>query len=383
VAAGEGVSSRPGPAVSTALLTKWAEVEAAAIRDNLAALRRAVGEGVRVMAMVKADGYGHGATPASRAALEGGASWLGVSSAEEALALRRDGIGAPVLVVGWTPPSRMEELIRARVHLTVWSEEQVRAAAAAAGEEPALLHLKVDSGMGRLGCRPEELPGLAAAVDAAGRRARPVGLLTHFADAEGDPAFTRLQDRLFVEAAAELTRRWPGVLLHAANSAAALLHPETRHDLVRCGIAIYGYPPPNVPEGSGFRPALRMVARVAQVKTVRRGESVGYGRTWIAERSTRVATVAAGYADGVQRAQSNRGMVLVGGRRCPIVGRVSMDQMAVDVSEVGAARPGDEVVIIGCQGEERLGAEAVAAASGTISYEVLCAVSARVPRIAR
>jgi len=422
-------------------LTKWASVDVAAIRDNAAVLRARAGDRVQLMAMVKADGYGHGAVLASTAALRGGATWLGVSSPDEALRLRQEGITAPILVVGWTPPVRMAELIVAGVDITVWEPAQVEAAAVAAagsraaggraaggppgggpaGGGPATvpplgrLHLKVDTGMGRLGCPPPQLGELAEAVWRAGDLVRPVGVLTHFADAEADPEFTCRQDRLFREAAERLRRRWPGLLLHAANSAATLLHPGSRHDLIRCGIALYGYPPPGtgvaaklgvppagagasaerggrlarpaaIAEGgtaavAGLRPAMTFTARITQVKTVSAGESVGYGRTWVAERDTRIATVAAGYADGVHRAQSNRGVVLIGGRRCPIVGRVSMDQLTADVSAAGGARAGDEAVIFGRQGAEWLGADEVAAAVGTISYEVLCSVSARVPRV--
>lgn len=364
-------------------LTKWAEVDSSAIRDNVAAIRKVVGAGVQVMAMVKAEGYGHGAALASASALEGGASWLGVSSAEEALQLRSEGFTVPILLVGWCPPGLLGPLIGAGVHLTVWTPEQIAAAAASAGSTPARLHLKVDTGMGRLGCAPADLPWLVEAVERAGGRAQPIGLFTHFASADDDPEFTRLQNQRFVQASQALRGRWPELLLHAANSAATLLHPETRHHLVRCGIAIYGYPPPAAARVVLLRPAMRLVARVTQVKTVPAGGSVGYGRTWVAVRPTAVATVAAGYGDGVHRAQSNRGSLLVGGRRCPIVGRVSMDQLSVDVSQAGRVRPGDEAVIFGRQGEEELGADEVAGVVGTISYEVLCAVSARVPRLRR
>ena len=232
-----------------------------------------------------------------------------------------------------------------------------------------------------LGALPAQLPELMAAVDRAGARVEPVAAFTHFADAEDDPGYTLSQDAVFLEAAAALRQRWPGLLLHAANSAAALGLPATRHDLVRCGIAIYGYAPAGAQGAARLRPAMSFHARVTQVKTVRGGQSVGYGRTWVAERDTRVAAIAAGYADGVQRAQSNRGSVLVGGRRCPIIGRVSMDQLTADVSLVEGVKAGDEAVLFGRQGGVWLGADDVGSAAGTISYEVLCAVSARVPRL--
>jgi alanine racemase len=364
------------------LLAKWAEVDGAAIRHNAEVIRRVVGDGVALMAMVKANGYGHGAVLAATAALQGGATWLGVSSAEEALQLRAEGLRARVLVVGWTPPTQLPALIAAGVDLTVWEPGQVEAAATAAGTLPARLHLKVDSGMGRLGALPAAVPDLVEAVERAGARVEPVAAFTHFADAEADPEFTRSQDAVFLVAVGEMRRRWPGLLLHAANSAAALGIPETRHDLVRCGIALYGYVSAGVEGEAELRPAMSLRARVTQVKTLRRGRSAGYGRTWVAERETRVAAIAAGYADGVHRAQSNRGSVLVGGRRCPIIGRVSMDQLTADVSAVEGVRAGDEAVIFGRQGDAWLGADEVGAAAGTISYEVLAGLSGRVPRLA-
>ncbi len=373
-----------GPAAAPAgrqRYTRWADVDAAAIRHNLGVIRDVVGDGVAVMAMVKAGGYGHGDTLAAAAALDGGASWLGVSSAEEALHLRAEGFACPLLIAGAASPAHLAALVAAGVDLAVWDPDQVDDAAAAGAGTPARLHLKVDSGMGRLGALPAQLPELMAAVDRAGARVEPVAAFTHFADAEDDPGYTLSQDAVFLEAAAALRQRWPGLLLHAANSAAALGLPATRHDLVRCGIAIYGYAPAGAQGAARLRPAMSFHARVTQVKTVRGGQSVGYGRTWVAERDTRVAAIAAGYADGVQRAQSNRGSVLVGGRRCPIIGRVSMDQLTADVSLVEGVKAGDEAVLFGRQGGVWLGADDVGSAAGTISYEVLCAVSARVPRL--
>ncbi len=366
----------------TAHLLKWAEIDAGAITANTEAVCRRVGKGVAVMAMVKAEGYGHGAVLAATAALEGGATWLGVSSAEEALHLREAGFRAPILITGWAHPAHLEALVAAGVDITVWDSQQVQsAAAAAAAAQPARLHMKVDTGMGRLGCRPEALAGLIEAIEGAGRRVVPVGLFTHFAASDTDREYSLLQNQRLLAAASVVRGRFPEVMLHAANSAAALHLPETRHRLVRCGIALYGYAP-GVGADGPRAPAMSFRARVTQVKTVAPGESVGYGRTWVAERATRVATVAAGYADGVHRLLSNRGMVLIGGRRSPIVGRISMDQLTADVSEVDAeVRPGDEALIFGRQGSEWLGADETAAWAGTISYEMLCAVSNRVIRV--
>lgn len=361
---------------------KRAEVDAGALRDNAAAVVRHVGPGVGVMAMVKANGYGHGLETAGEAALEGGATWLGVSSAEEARQALR--FGAPVLVVGWTDPADHDELVSAGVHVTVWDAEAVEALAAAAGRtgRQARAHVKIDTGMGRLGARPERLPELERVLAAHASEIDVAGLFTHFADSEApDLGFTDEQHERFVELAAGLRELAPQALVHCANSGAILRAPHTHHDLVRLGIALYGYPPLTARDALPLRPAMTVVAPVTLVKTVAAGDTVGYCRTWRASAPTRVATVAAGYADGVQRAQSNRGTVLVAGVRCPIVGLVSMDQITVDVSEVDGVRPGDEVVLFGERNGARLGADEVAAVVGTIPHEVLCGVSARMPRV--
>jgi alanine racemase len=236
--------------------------------------------------------------------------------------------------------------------------------------------------MCRLGTPLDQAHTVLRAIRAASPHLRLAGVFTHFADADAeDPAFTWLQHERFlpvVEAARDVD---PDVLVHCANSAATLRFPEMRHDLVRPGIALYGYAPPESSGVVALRPALTFAACVTQVKTVRAGDTVGYGRTWTAERDTRLATVAAGYADGVHRSQSNRGQVLIGGVRCPIVGRVSMDMISVDVSEVDGIGAGDEAIVIGGRDGVQLGADEVGEAGGTVAYEVLCAVSARVPRI--
>jgi alanine racemase len=236
--------------------------------------------------------------------------------------------------------------------------------------------------MGRLGATLEQVHAVLRAIRGAAPHLRLSGIFTHFADADAeDPAFTRLQYQRFlpvVEAARDVN---PDVLVHCANSAALLRFPEMHHDLVRPGIALYGYAPPESAGVVALRPALTFAACVTQVKTVRAGDTVGYGRAWTASRDTRLATVAAGYADGVHRSQSNRGCVLVAGVRCPIVGRVSMDMISVDVSAVDGIGPGDEAIVIGGRQSAHLGADEVGEAGGTVTYEVLCAVSARVPRI--
>jgi len=361
---------------------KWAEIDHAALRDNAATFARAMGGGVELMAMVKADGYGHGVVEAVRAFREGGATRFGVALPGEALELRRAGINDPVLVAGWAHPAAHRALIEAGVELTIPDPASVHTVLAAAEQagKPAQVHLKVDTGMNRQGIRPEDLPAVLGQLQAAAPHLRLAGLFTHFADADGaDPAPTERQHEAFLPVVEAVRGVHPEALVHCANSAAALRFPQMRHDAVRPGIALYGYAPPHCPPIE-LTPAMTVQAVVTHVKTVRAGETVGYGRTWRAERDTRVATIAAGYADGLHRAQSNRGAVIAGGVRCPIVGVVSMDQATVDISAADGVEVGDAVIIVGGRGAQRLGADEVAAVEGTISYEVLCAVSARVPR---
>jgi alanine racemase len=357
---------------------KWAEVSLGALRRNVAAFRAAVGEGPQVMAMVKAGAYGHGGPTAAGALLDGGAAWLGVALPAEALELRAAGIEAPVLVVGWSHPEAHRALVEAGVDLTVSDRDGVEAVAAAARRagRRARMQLKLETGMHRQGIALADLPQVLAAVAAEPAHLELTGVFTHLADADGDdPAHAERQHQRFLPAAQSVRELAPQALVHSANSAAALRFPHMRHDLVRPGIALYGYPPANTPP-LAVEPAMSVRATVSHVHTVPRGESVGYGCTWVAPRDTRVATLAAGYADGVHRAQSNRGSVVIHGVRCPILGRVSMDQVTVDASQLDAVAPGDVATLVGPE----LRADEVAAVEGTISYEVLCAVSARVPR---
>ncbi|HZS15413.1 MAG TPA: alanine racemase [Candidatus Dormibacteraeota bacterium] len=357
---------------------KWAEVDLGALRRNLAAVRDAVGDGPQIMAMVKAQAYGHGGVPAARALLDGGATWLGVALPGEALELRRAGIDAPILVVGASPPEAHQAMIEAGVDVTVSDAAGLDPMIAAAGRAArrARVQLKLETGMHRQGIPPAALPEVLARLGANLRHLELTGVFTHLADADGaDPAHAEEQHARFLPAVAQVAALAPEALAHCASSAAALRFPHMRHRLVRPGIALYGYAPANCPPVA-LRPAMTVRALVTHVHTVPRGEYVGYGCTWRAERDTPVATVAAGYADGVQRAQSNRGTVVLGGTRCPIVGRVSMDQVTVDVSALGSVSPGDVATLVG----PGIPADDVAAAGGTISYEVLCAVSGRVPR---
>jgi alanine racemase len=363
---------------------KRVEVDASAIRANTSALVQHVGSGVQVMAMVKSNGYGHGLQVAAEAAIAGGATWLGVASSAEAFDLST--FGVPVLIVGRCDPGSHEALIAESIETTVYDDEGVdtTAGAAARAGRRARVHVKVDTGMGRLGVRPDELGELLRTLSKYSADVEIAGVFTNFADSDApDFGFTDQQHDCFVAAVDEVRAVAPDALAHCSNSGAILRAPHMHHDLVRPGIALYGYAPdaPDI-EVLDLRIAMTMLAPITQVKTVPAGTPVGYGRTWTAPGPTRVATVAAGYADGVLRAQSNVGTVLVAGCRCRIVGRVSMDQLTVDVSDVGTAvRPGDDVVLFGEQGSARLGADEVGGFAGTIEREILTAVPDRIPRV--
>ena len=356
-------------------LRALARVDLGAIEHNAGRLAAAAAPAA-LCAVVKADGYGHGMLPVARAALAGGAAWLAVATAEEARGLRAGGVEAPVLVMGALSPEELEVALAARADVVAWREAFVDALAGA-GELG--VHVKLDTGMGRLGTRdPDEATRVAEAV-AARPGLRLAGAMTHFATADDDPGFLAEQLARFEPWARALKAAHPGLLVHAANSAATLREPASHFDLVRCGIALYGMDPFHFdPAEQGLEPALSLVSYVAEAKIAEPGESVGYGRRFVAERPTRVGTLPIGYGDGVRRALTNNADVLVGGRRVPLVGTVSMDNITVDLGEGGEV--GDEAVLIGAQGGERILAEEVARQLGTINYEVTCGISARVPR---
>ena len=356
-----------------------ARVDLAAIERNCERLAHAVAP-ARLCAVVKADGYGHGAAPAARAAQAGGADWLAVATAQEALDLRAAGIAGPLLVMGALSAGELTDALRARADVVAWRERFVAAVAGHPQGDGAGVHVKLDTGMGRLGTRdPAEATRTAEAV-AAAPRLRLVGAMTHFATADDDPGFAREQLARFTRWADGLRAAHDDLLLHAANSAAALAIPESHLDMARCGIAAYGMDPFGAdPAHHGLEPALELRSYVAEVKPVGAGESVGYGRRFVAAAPTWIGTVPVGYGDGVRRALTNDCDVLVGGRRVPLVGTVSMDNITIDLGPDPAPR-GAEAVLIGTQGHERVLAEEWARRLGTINYEITCAISSRVPR---
>ena len=340
-----------------------------AVRANCALILAHLPRGVRLYAVVKAGGYGHGALPVARAALDGGAAGLAVATLEEAHELRGLLPAEHVLVMGGLPPGEASSAAATGCAIGVFSGDMVDALGG--GDEVVPVHLKIDTGMGRFGCSLEEAPALARRIeDSPGLRL--AGTWTHFASSESDERMTRQQFDRFLDALANFDVD-PG-MRHACNSAGARRHPEFALDAVRCGISIYGF------EWPGTEPALSLRSVVTHVKTVEKGATVGYGARWTAPDRSRVATVAIGYADGVFRARANRGDVLVRGRRAPLIGMVSMDAVTLDVTDVPGVAVGDVATLIGRDGDERITAEEVAAWSGTISYEVLTSIGPRVER---
>ncbi len=361
--------------------TKWAEVDLSAISQNAALVKALVGPQTAVMAVVKANAYGHGAIPAARAALRGGAGWLAVSSVPEGLELRAAGIEAPILNMGYTPPTALAGARDAGLSVTLYDVATLEALRRLPAPRPVAVHVKVDTGMHRLGASPDHAIALARGVLAT-PHLRLEGLWTHFADADGpELQFTRDQLAAFLLVRdAVRADGAPHFISHAANSAALLRVPESRLDLVRPGLVLYGIVPAPGKDPIGVRPALRWYTRVTHVHTVPTGGTVGYGRAFSAPMPTRIATLAAGYADGLQRRLSNRGKAILGGRLAPIVGTISMDQAAADVTAIPGVAVGDVACLIGSEGSVRWEAADAARASDTIPYEVLCAISARVPR---
>ncbi len=366
-------------------LRALARINLAAIKRNVARLRRELGGGAELCAVVKADGYGHGAVPAARAALEGGASWLAVATAHEAEALRGEGVDARILVMGALSSQELPHALAVDADVVAWDERFVETVAAAARERsrPVRVHVKLDTGMGRLGTRDVRQ---AEAISERILQERPTlalaGAMTHFATADEDLDFVGTQLERFAPFAQALRERVPGITVHAANSAATLRVPESHFDLVRCGIAIYGCDPLHVdPAARELEPALELTSYVAAVKRARPGDSVGYGRRFIAEQETWIATVPIGYGDGVRRALSSDCELLVDGARLPLIGTVSMDNVTLDLGPQTRVKAGARVTLIGADGDERQTAEELAGRIGTINYELVCGISSRVPRV--
>ncbi|HEY65189.1 MAG TPA: alanine racemase [Caldilineae bacterium] len=363
----------------------WLEIDVNAVSDNVRLVQEIVGPHVQIMAVVKANAYGHGLQQIAHAAVAGGATMLGVACLSETYLLREGGIDVPMLVLGYTPAWQADEVVRHGVRVTLFDFQTATALSQAACSlgQPAYVHIKVDTGMGRLGVLPDEAPDFVEMV-ARLPGIEVEGVFTHFSVAdEADKGYTYWQLERFRGVLEAVQARGIHVpLVHAANSAALLTVPESRFNMVRLGIAMYGLPPSGeTPLPSGFRRALTWKTLVAQVKTLPPGSFVSYGNTYRTRGAERIAVIPVGYADGFRRAPTHWGNVLVHGQRAPIVGRVCMDQTMINVTHIPDVRQDDEVVLIGRQGDDEITPDEVAVHLGTISYEVISEILARVPRI--
>lgn len=367
------------------LRTNYCEIDLDAIRNNVRVMREHICGGAKFLAVVKADAYGHGAVPVARAALEAGAQMLAVAIPEEGIELRKAGIDAPILVLGGIEPEAAQAVAENRLTQVVFDEARVRALSEA-GEKLGVtvpVHIKLDTGMNRIGLRTkEEVVSLTRLIDSL-PGVELTGCFTHMATAdEEEQAGTLSQIARFEALTAAIASVHPApIVRHAANTASIFCYPQAHYDMVRGGIALYGYPP--VPGVKGLMPAMRWVARGVHVKTIAPGDRVSYGGLFEAKEETRVMTVPVGYADGYRRGLTGKGCVLVRGQRARILGRVCMDQIMVDVTDIPGAAVGDEVVLLGRQGDDCIDAEEMAAWLQTISYEVICSPAKRIPRTYR
>ena len=361
-----------------------ARVDVGAVEGNCRRLRSVLRAGAELCAVVKADGYGHGMVPCAEAARAGGATWLATATAGEAAELRAAGLVGPILVQGALTPEEAQLALEAGADVVAWREGFVRHLAEVAGELESVgrVHVKLDTGMGRLGTFDPEEARRVADLAAGDPRLALIGAMTHFATADepGDEHFPAQLER-FAAFADGLRATHPGVIAHAANSAATFRDPAAHLDMVRCGVAVYGLDPfQGDPAERGLEPALTLETYVAAVKRFEPGTSAGYGRTWTAGGATTVGVLPIGYGDGWRRGLSNRAEVLVEGRRRPLVGTVSMDNVTVDLGPDAETVEGEPAVLIGAQGSERILCEEVARHLATINYEVTCGLSARVRR---
>ena len=358
-------------------------IDLSAIEQNMKLLRSAVPSTAKMMAVVKADGYGHGAAETAEAAIRGGADMLAVASAGEGKQLRMRGISIPVLILGAATEADAPEAVNYNLIQTVCSAEMValcEKAAVKAGKQTEV-HLKIDTGMGRIGVRTET--ELASVLTEIGRSSHVLlsGAFTHFSDADGDDSgiqYTKDQFQRFLEMTEQLPK---GIIRHCCNSAAIHRFPEMALDMVRAGISLYGYPP--VETSLGLQPCMTWTADISHIKELPPGSYVSYGRTYRTGTTIRAATVTCGYGDGYFRAAGREGYVLIGGKRAKIIGRVCMDQMIVDITDMDNVSVGDEVILIGKEGKESITAEDIAGWAGTISYEILLSVGSRVDRTFR
>jgi alanine racemase len=368
-------------------IVTWAEIDLDAIAFNVRAFKRHVGERVEILAVVKANAYGHGAVPVARAALDAGATRLAVHRAIEGVELRRVGLTAPIMVMGYTPPSGAAMMVQYDLTPSLITREFAEAVSAEAVRAGKVipLHVKVDTGMSRYGLMPGEVVDFARRLTAL-PGVKLEGLFTHFATADAaDQTHVRHQLETFRQVLAALESAGIRIpLRHAANSAATMRLPEAHFDAVRPGIAMYGLDPSDEwPPVFEIRPALTLKSRVSRVRVLPPGSGISYGRTFVTQRETPVALVPVGYGDGYHRILSNKSSVLIHGQRAPMRGRVCMDQFVVDITGIEGVQQDDEVVLVGHQGEAEIRAEEVAKLAGTINYEVTTSLLPRVVRLYR
>lgn len=363
----------------------WAEIDLGAFRHNFREIKRKLRKGISLLPVVKADGYGHGMEEIARASLSCGAKLLGVANIEEGIFLRKRGITAPILILGSVYPlSNFSYILRYNLSPTICSlqasEELSRIAKRR--RRKVRVHIKVDTGMGRIGISAQNAASLVKrVVQLPGVLVE--GIFTHLAAADSDYEFTMEQIRKFQSVTDGLKRDNISIkYIHAANSTAILAYPDAHFNLARPGISLYGLVPFEGAEREiDLKPVMQLKTRIVFIKRVKKGTSISYGRTWKAKRESIIGTLPIGYADGYSRLLSNRGEVLICGKRVPIVGRVCMDMCMVDVTPPPDVKVGEEVVLIGSQGKERITADEIAKLTGTITYEVVCGISKRVPRI--
>ncbi|MGE3539412.1 MAG: alanine racemase [Candidatus Tectimicrobiota bacterium] len=369
---------RPGATPATVL-----DIDLPAFVHNIQAVRSRLAPTCQMMAVVKADAYGHGAIPLAMTARRHGVDWLGVARCSEGVALRQAGIHGPILVLGPTWPEDIAALVAHRLTPVLGSLEEATAVQQEAGRygRPYAIHLKIDTGMGRFGFLPAQFLALLDGL----RHCAPLvcdGLMTHLACADtpdrqsAQAQLTQFRTVLQYCAQRGFTPRY----VHAANSAAIYRYPESHWNLVRAGIALYGAHPFEAPEAAPLRPIMRWIAHLVRIQELPAGYGIGYGHTFTTRRASRIGTLPVGYADGFARSLSNRAEVLVHGQRVPVVGQICMDMCMIDVTDVPEARVGDAVVLLGTQGQGQVSATELAAWSGRIPYEVFCAIGHRVPR---
>ena len=367
------------------LRSTYAVVSPAAMDRNIALALRGLNPGTKLLAVIKANAYGHGLTEiGTHLDANPDVTMFGVALCEEGVRLREAGVKKPILILGVTDDAHFDAVVQYGLTPAVFTPAHVRSLAAAAqrAEKSAEAHIKIDTGMHRIGVTDDAM--LSSVLDAFDvcKGVKLSGVFTHFAKSENDPAFTALQAGRFDRAVAAVRARGYAPIVHAANSGAILGNVDYSYDMVRYGIAMYGCHPDGVSTpGSGLSPALSLVSHISNLKTLAPGEGVSYGQKFVTSRETVVATLPIGYGDGYKRALTGKASVLIGGKRCPQIGTICMDQIMVDVTDVPGVSLGDEAVLLGRQGDEEISADELAALANTISYEILLSISERVPRV--